>query len=63
VVNLKGKRPLGRPRHRLEDTMDLREIRWVWTELICLRIGTSRALVNTIIILSLPNNFGKILSS
>jgi len=38
-----GKRPLGRPRRRWEDNikMDLREVgRGVWTELICLRIGT-----------------------
>jgi hypothetical protein len=28
-----GKRPLGRPRHRWEDIMDLREIGWrVWTD-------------------------------
>jgi hypothetical protein len=38
-----GKRPLGRPRHRLEDNirMDLQEVRWgSWTGLIWLRIGT-----------------------
>jgi hypothetical protein len=36
-----GKRPLGRPRHRWEDTikMDLQEVEWrEWTELIWLRI-------------------------
>jgi len=36
-----GKRPYGRPRHRLEDNvkMDLQEVGWVsWTGLIWLRI-------------------------
>jgi hypothetical protein len=38
------KRPLGRPRHSLEDNikMDLQEVRWgSWTGLIWLRIGTN----------------------
>ena len=38
-----GKRPLGRPRRRLEDNIkkDLHEVRWgVWTGSIWLRIGT-----------------------
>ena len=38
-----GKRPLGRPWSRLEDTikMDLQEVGWgAWTGLIWLRIGT-----------------------
>ena len=38
-----GKRPLGRPRHRLEDTvkMDSQELGWgAWTGSIWLRIGT-----------------------
>jgi hypothetical protein len=34
-----GKRPLGRPRHRWEDTIKMDEV--VWTGLIWLRIGTS----------------------
>jgi hypothetical protein len=41
-----GKRPLGRPKHRLLDNikMDLREIGWdemLWIGLIWFRIGTS----------------------
>jgi hypothetical protein len=39
----KGKRPLGRPRHRWEDgiKMDLREIgRGLWSGYTWLRIGT-----------------------
>ena len=41
-----GKRPHGRPRHKLEYNikMDLQEVGWgrqgVWNELIRLRIGT-----------------------
>jgi hypothetical protein len=38
-----GKRPLGRPRRRMEDNinMDLQEVSWgAWTGLIWLRIGT-----------------------
>jgi hypothetical protein len=41
-----GKRPLGRPRHKLELNikMDLQEAGWgVWTGLIWLRIGTQVA--------------------
>jgi hypothetical protein len=39
-----GKRPLGRPTHRLEDNieMDLQEVGWrKWIGLIWLRIGKS----------------------
>jgi hypothetical protein len=40
----RGKRPLGKPRHRWEDNikMDLQEVGWLepWTGLIWLRIGT-----------------------
>jgi hypothetical protein len=38
----KGKKPLGRPRHRWEDIrMDLQEVGWgVWTGFIWLRKGT-----------------------
>jgi hypothetical protein len=48
----KGKRPLGRPRHRLEDglRMDLRKIGWggiEWIQLAQDR-GLWRALVNTV---------------
>jgi len=38
-----GKRPLGRPRHKLEVNikMDFQEVRWgVWTGLSWLRTGT-----------------------
>jgi hypothetical protein len=47
-----GKRPLGRPRCRLLDTikMNLREIGWdgiVWTGLMWLWIGTSGGLLWT----------------
>ena len=43
-----GKRPLGRPRHKLEVNirMDLQEVGWgVWTRLIWLRIGTGDVLL------------------
>jgi hypothetical protein len=42
-----GRRPLGRPRSRLEYNikMDLQEVGWgVWTGLIWLRIGTGGGL-------------------
>jgi hypothetical protein len=43
VRKLEGKRPLGRCRLRWEDNtrIDLKEIGWVWTGFIWLRIGTS----------------------
>jgi hypothetical protein len=55
----KGRRRLGRPRRRWVDNIkiDLREIEWdgmVWTGSICLRTGTSGALVNTVINLRVP---------
>jgi hypothetical protein len=43
-----GRRPLGRPRHRLKDNikMDLQEVLWgAWTGLIWLRIGTGCGLL------------------
>jgi hypothetical protein len=42
-----GKRPLGRPRRRWVDNIqiDLGEIGWVWTGLNWLRIGTSGGLL------------------
>jgi hypothetical protein len=42
-ANPAGKRPLGRPGHRWEDTiMNFSRNRWeVWTGFIWLRIGTS----------------------
>jgi hypothetical protein len=48
VGNPWGKKPLGRPRHRLMDyiKMDLREIGWSGTDWIDLpRIWTSRVLL------------------
>jgi hypothetical protein len=47
VGNSGRKRPLGRPRRRLEDNikMDLRWDEVVWTGFIWLRLGTSRGLV------------------
>jgi hypothetical protein len=62
-----GERPLGRPRHRLEDNtkMDLREIGWGGMGWIDLAQGRDhwRALVNTVMSLRVPYNFGKFLSS
>ena len=43
VLKSEGKRSLGRPRHRWEDTikMDLQEVRWgAWTGSVWFRIGT-----------------------
>jgi hypothetical protein len=62
-----GKRPLGRPRLRWVDKikMDLREIRWGgmgWIDVAQDR-DQWRALVNTIMNLRVPSNFGKFLSS
>jgi hypothetical protein len=55
---LVGKRPLGRPRHRLEDyiKMDLREIGWGGMDWIDLAQDRDqwRALVNTIMNLQVP---------
>jgi hypothetical protein len=48
VGNPEGKRPLGRPRHRLVDNirMDLGEVGWVmWTGLVWIRIGTGGELL------------------
>jgi hypothetical protein len=57
--DLKGRRPLGRPRRRWEDNikMDLQEVGWggAWTELIWLRIGTGGgALVNAVMNVQVP---------
>jgi hypothetical protein len=53
VGKLKGKRPLGRPRHGWEDNirMDLREIGWGGMDRIDLAQDRDqwRALVNTVI--------------
>jgi hypothetical protein len=62
-----GKRPLGRPRRRREDNirMDLGEIGWggmYWIDLAQDR-DRWRALVNTVMNLRVPYNFGKFFSS
>jgi hypothetical protein len=62
-----GKRPLGRPRHRLGDNIKivLREIRWGGMDWIDLNQGRDqcRALVNMVVNLWIPKNVGKFLSS
>jgi hypothetical protein len=42
-----GRRPLGRPRHRWEDNINmyLQEVGWAWTGLSWLRIGTGGVLL------------------
>jgi hypothetical protein len=41
VGKTEGKRPLGRPRLRWEDKIDLQDMgRGAWTGLICLSVGT-----------------------
>jgi hypothetical protein len=47
IFFMQKERSLGRPRRRWEDNikMDLREMRWLWTGLIWLRIGTSGRLL------------------
>jgi hypothetical protein len=61
-----GKRPLGRPRRKWEDNikMDLREIAWGGMDWIDLAQDRDqwRALVNTVINLRVPTNFGKFLN-
>jgi hypothetical protein len=62
-----GKRPLRRPRHRWEDNikMYLREIGWGgihWID-VALDRDQWRALVNTVMNLWVPLNFGEFLSS
>jgi hypothetical protein len=61
VGNPEGKRPLGRPRHRWENTMDLREIGlggMDWIDLAQYR-DQWRAHVITVINLRVPYNVGK----
>ena len=63
----KGKRLLGRPRHRWEDTikMDIQEVGWGvmdWIDLA--QDGDSwRALLNAVINLQVPQNAGNFLTS
>jgi hypothetical protein len=58
VGKSKGKRPLGRPKHRWEDNikMDLREIGWGGMDWIHLTHNTEQwnALVNTVMSLRAP---------
>jgi hypothetical protein len=61
-----GKRPVGRPRHRWVDNinMDLRDIGWDggdWIDIVQDR-DQWRALVNTVSNLRVPYNAGKFLS-
>jgi len=44
-----GRRPFGRPKYRLENNikMDLQEIKWGWSGLFWLKIGTSGGLLCT----------------
>jgi hypothetical protein len=66
VGNPEGKRPLGRPRHRLVDNikMDLREIGWDGMDWIDLAQDTDkwRSLVNTVMNFRVSLNAGKFLS-
>jgi hypothetical protein len=67
VGKAEGKRPLGRPRRRWVDNieMDLRDIVWGGIDWIDVAQDRDqwRALVNTVMNLRLPQNFGKFLSS
>jgi hypothetical protein len=67
VGNPEGKRPLGRPRRRWvgNSKMDFREIEWGGMDWIDLAQDKDqwRALVNTVMNLRVPLNFGKFLSS
>jgi hypothetical protein len=59
-----GKRPLGRPRRRWVDNirMDLGEVRWSDVDWIGLAQDRNRwrALVNSVLILRVPRNVGKL---
>jgi hypothetical protein len=61
-----GKRPLGRPRHRWADNidMDLKEIGWDGVDWIDMAEDRDQcwALVNTVLNLWVPQNAGKFLS-
>jgi hypothetical protein len=61
-----GERPLGRPRHRWVDNikMDLGEIVWDGVDWIDMAQDRDqwRVLVNTVLILRVPQNAGKSLS-
>jgi hypothetical protein len=61
-----GKRPLGRPKRRWGDNimMGIREIGWGFMDWIGLAVDRNqwKALVNTVMKLRVPYNFGKVLS-
>jgi len=63
----KGKRPLGRPRHRWEDNikMDLQEVGCRGTDWIDLAQGKDRCrtLVNAVKKLQVPKNVGNFLTT
>jgi hypothetical protein len=67
VGNPEGKRPLGRPRRRWEDSIkiDFREIVWDGMDWIDLAQDRDqwRAVVNTVMNLRVPYSAGKFLSS
>jgi hypothetical protein len=62
-----GKRPLGKPRRSWMDEikMNLRDIEWDGVDMVDLAQDRDqrRALVNTVMNLRVPRNFGKFLSS
>jgi hypothetical protein len=64
---MEGKRPLGWPRSRWVDNveMELKRDRMgvVWTELFWLRAGTRGAPLNTVMNFQFPQNVGKFLCS
>jgi hypothetical protein len=66
VGRAEGKKPLGRPKCKWEDSnkIDLREIEWDmdWIHLVQDR-EQWRTLVNTVMNIRVPYNFGNFLSS
>jgi hypothetical protein len=62
-----GKRAVGRSRYKYVDNikMDLKDIGWGFTDLICLAQdrGNWRAVLNTVMNIQVPINAGKLLRS